>query len=419
MLLIAHDFPPATGSGSLRALAFARYLPLWGWRPVVLTVGEAWATHRDDALLCRLPAELEMVRTRSLEPRATPRPETAMAASEPARQPSRLRRHLGHAKRFPDAHAGWLPFALSAARRMRFDAIYSTSGPFTSHLVGLVLHQLTRKPWVAELRDGWFAWNRAIFPDYPAWRGVLERRLESSVIRSADRVVLVTDRMADAFRQQYRDLPAQRFGVVPNGYDPVQVGPASPRVEPGAFQLVHAGALYYGRSLAGFLGAAQRLVAQDRAFAQAFRLVLVGSLDAAAQTEVQRAGLAEQVTIKGQVPHAEAVRTMSEAAALLLVANTTPGAGATVPGKLFEYLATGRPIFAVAPRHSSTTDVLGQTGGAWLAHADDTQQIECTLREAFMAHRQDRSPTAHAQAVKQYDRRRLSGQLARILSDVL
>ncbi|HEY2593765.1 MAG TPA: glycosyltransferase, partial [Chloroflexota bacterium] len=281
VLMLAHHFPPAGGSGSNRALAFTRYLPEYGWQPTVITPGADWAANRDDALLAELPDRVRVLRTRSWEPR--PSPVTApMSAATPG-APHPVRRHLGHLKRFPDAHLGWLPFALVAARRQPYDVCCSSSGPFTSHVVGLALKRSTGKPWVAELRDGWYRWNRAIFPDYPAWRDALERRLEAAAIRSADRVVCVTDRMADAFRSQYADLPGQHFSVVSNGFDPCQFAAPAP-VEPHlGWRVLHAGALYYGRSLATFLHAVRQLKDADRGFATDFRLILQGTLDAAAR----------------------------------------------------------------------------------------------------------------------------------------
>src|SRR5215831_9554207 len=257
VLMLAHHFPPAGGSGSNRALAFTRYMPEHGWQPTVVTPGVVWAANRDDGLLQEIPHGLRVVRTRSWEsrpPRQTammppPRPSEAHRGVQP------LKSHLGHLKRFPDAHIGWLPFALAAARRQTFDVAYSSSGPFTSHLVGLLLKRLTSKPWVAELRDGWYRWNRAIFPDYPRWRDALERRLEAAAIRAADRVVLVTERMADAFRLQYRDLPPRHFAVVSNGFDPSQFGASHNSRRDNQWPLLHAGALYYGRSLAVFIQA--------------------------------------------------------------------------------------------------------------------------------------------------------------------
>src|SRR5918911_1147781 len=385
VLMIAHHFPPAGGSGSNRALAFARYLPEHGWQPVVLTPGVEWAMHRDDRLLGEVPAEVRVIRTRSWEPRPTRRP--PLPGGEGERAPSgrgRFRSHLGHLKRFPDAHVGWFPFALAAARRISFDVAYSSSGPFTSHLVGLALKRLTRRAWVAELRDGWYGWNRAIFPDYPDWRDRLERRLEAAALRSADRVVLVTERMANAFRCQYPDLSPGHFTVVPNGFDPAQFASASEPAAPhSGWDVVHAGALYYGRSLAAFLDAAARVAAADAHFAHEFRLRLIGTLDASALDEVQRRAGTTRVELCGQLDHASTIEAMRAADALLLVANTTPGAEATVPGKLFEYLAVGRPVLAVAPPDSSTADVLQQTGGGWLAPADDPDAIAAVLSPAF------------------------------------
>jgi len=427
VLMIAHNFPPAGGSGSNRALAFARYLPSYDWQPLVLTPGAAWASNRDDRLLGELPPSLRVVRTRSFEPRPTrARPDAgetwlrSRSVGARYRLPSRLRSNVGHLKRFPDAHLGWLPFAVAAARQVRYDVAYTSSGPFISHVVGMVLKRLTHRPWVAELRDGWYRWNRAIFTDYPAWRDAIERRLEAAAIRSADRVVLVTDRMADAFRQQYADLPADHFSVVPNGFDRSQfLSLATTAPSDTWFEVLHAGALYYGRSLAAFLEAARRLLDADPEFARQFRLTLVGTLDANARGDLNASVLASRATCRGQLDHASTIAAMRSASMLLLIANTTPGAEATVPGKLFEYLAVGRPTLAVAPRECSTADVLNRTGGGWLAPTGDPAAIACVLQQAFRAHRLGLQTPPDPVEVARFDRRLLTGDLAAIFTQVL
>ena len=409
VLMIAHHFPPAGGSGSNRALAFARYLREYGWRPTVVTPGAEWAMNRDDRLGGEIPADVRVIRTRSWEPRPHAAAPASAIPAVGSRSASNLRLHLGHLKRFPDAHLGWLPFALGAARRASFDVAYSSSGPFTSHLVGLALKRLTGRAWVAELRDGWYRWNRAIFPDYPAWRDRLERRLEARALRSADRVVLVTDRMAAAFRCQYADLSPEHFAVVSNGFDPAQFPTmGEPPPEHPGWNVVHAGALYYGRSLASFLEAAARVAAADASFAHEFRLTLIGTLDGSARAELIQRATATQVQFRGQLDHASTIEGMRSADALLLVANTTPGAEATVPGKLFEYLAVGRPVLAVAPPDSSSADVLEQTGGGWLAPAGKPEAIASVLSQAFY----ERSRGADSRQVARFDRRVLAGDLA-------
>jgi glycosyltransferase involved in cell wall biosynthesis len=412
VLMIAHHFPPAGGSGPNRALAFARYLPEYGWTPTVLTPGVAWAAHRDDGLLSEVPAGLRVVRTRSWE--ARPRTTVSSGGASTSEPTNPLRSNLGHLKRFPDAHVGWLPFALAAALREPFEVAYTSSGPFTSHVIGLLLKRLTRKPWVAELRDGWYRWNRAIFPDYPAWRDPLERRLEAAALRSADRVVLVTERMADTFRCQYAKLPRSHFAVVSNGFDPDQFAP-QPDAPHAGWQVLHVGALYYGRSVSSFLEATRRVAESDSDFARDFHLTLIGTLDEAAAAEAARSGLGQKLSAQGQISHAAAIAAMRRADVLLLVANTTPGAEATVPGKLFEYLAVGRPIIALAPQESATADVLKRTGGGWLAEADNVDAIACTLRRAF----RERNTFANSEEVSRFDRRHLTRDLACIFDELL
>src|SRR5438445_519832 len=118
-------------------------------------------------------------------------------------------------------------------------------------------------------------------------------------------------------------------------------------------------------------------------FARAFRLTLIGTLDGSATAELSQRATATRIQIRGQLDHASTIECMRSADALLLVANTTPGAEATVPGKLFEYLAVGRPVLAVAPPDSSSADVLEQTGGGWLAPAGKPEAIASVLSQAF------------------------------------
>src|SRR5207302_9277319 len=210
------------------------------------------------------------------------------------------------------------------------------------------------------------------------------------------------------FRRQYADLAPEHFAVVPNGFDTTQFAAQPPDPRNG-WEVLHAGALYYGRNLSSFLEAAARLVDADPEFARDFRLTLMGTLDASASAELRRTQLADYVHVRGQHDHASTIRAMRSADALLLVANTTPGAEATVPGKLFEYLAIGRPVLAVAPPDSSSADVLEQTGGGWLAPAGKPEAIASVLSQAFY----ERSRGADPRQVARFDRRVLAGELAR------
>jgi glycosyltransferase involved in cell wall biosynthesis len=422
LLYLAHAFPPAGGSGSTRALAFARYLPAYGWLPTVVTPGAAWASPRDDSLLTDLPVGLHVVRTRSWERRAG-RPASAAPSRMPARRPSALRAQLGHLARFPDAHRGWIPFAVSAGlgavRRDHAEVIYSTAGPFSAHVAGLLLHRLTGLPWLAELRDGWYRWNRAIFPDYPAWRGEAERRLEWAVVHQAARVVLVTRLMAEAFRAQFPELPADHFQVIPNGFDPVQLCGSAPAPQPGsAYRVVYTGTLYRGRSIEPFLNAALRLAQAEPGFRDAFRLIVLGNQDEQAAAELAMHALAGSVEVRGYGDHASTVTEARSADLLLLLVNTTPGAAAAVPGKLYEYLAERRPILTLAPPGAEAGSIVAEAGAGWVAQADRPDQVEAAMRSAWQAHLSGQLPISRPEVIARYDRRTVAGDLARLLTTI-
>jgi hypothetical protein len=142
---------------------------------------------------------------------------------------------------------------------------------------------------------------------------------------------------------------------------------------------------------------------------------LLGTLDAAALREVHASGLGSCIHVMPQTGHAAAIQAMLAADALLLVANTTPGAEATVPGKLFEYLAVGRPVFAVAPSESSTADVLCRTGGGWLAPSGSAAAIACALGQAYA----ERERRRNATEVARFDRRLLARDLGRVFDEVM
>ena len=141
--------------------------------------------------------------------------------------------------------------------------------------------------------------------------------------------------------------------------------------------MLHTGALYYGRSVASFLRAAERLEAS-------FTLRLLGTLDAGARDELQRSALRDRVCFDGYVDHAQSLAAMRSADLLLLIANQTRGAEATVPGNCSNTWPAAPPVLAIVPAlESSTGDVLKATGAGWVARADDPEAIAGCLREAL------------------------------------
>jgi hypothetical protein len=186
VLMVAYYFPPLGGAGVQRTLKFVKYLPEFDWQPVVLATKVSDARLRDPSLEKEIPATVSVCRTPAL--------------TLPARLPWRLRSFIARWLLLVDEQLGWLPFAVSQGQRMieehGVEAIYTTSAPYTSHLIGARLKQRTGLPWVADFRDPWVGNVSSTFPT--GFHLELAKRFESQVLQGAERVIVVSEPMRQA-----------------------------------------------------------------------------------------------------------------------------------------------------------------------------------------------------------------------------
>jgi len=284
----------------------------------------------------------------------------------------------------PDAGvAHWMPFALAATRRLlrteRFDCVITNNPPDSTHLLGLLLGR-DRPAWIADFEDPWrFEPLRGPWPTRAQDR--LDAALEARVARSADILVGVAATMVADFQARF-DADARH---IPLGWDPAldaEVAAARPPELPtGRFNLVHTGALTVPerRDPSVLFAALDRLLTQDPDLASRLALVVAGVLTPQERSLLARPGLERIVVDVGVLGRAEAVALQRRADALLLIA--TGAHRAQVTGKLFEYLASGRPILAIAD-HNDAAEIIAATGTGVVVAPADLEGIVAALREA-------------------------------------
>jgi glycosyltransferase involved in cell wall biosynthesis len=364
LLVVSYFHPPFPGSGGNRWLSMARHLRAAG-HDVRFVASDAFGTLPDDAELgVERVTDLKSAHLlRRLLGRGEMAPPGAGALAEAPPTPL-LTKVL-----VPDAHVvSWLPWAVAAVRRAlrrdSIDCLVTTGPPDSVHLVGPALGR-RRPAWIADFRDGWtYEPLREPFPTGVQRR--LDAALEARVVQGADGVVAVTEPIAADFRR--------RFGVdvrtIPNAYDPALDAEASraavPALPADRLPLVHTGALSgpRGRDPAPFLDALGRLDAETAA-----RLVLVQAGPHSDADERRLAGLRERglAMTLGSLPRPQALALQRRAAALLLI---TSDEVSQSTGKLYEYLAAGRPIVALADGNEAAR-IVEETGtGTTVAPAD-------------------------------------------------
>jgi glycosyltransferase involved in cell wall biosynthesis len=395
VLVVAYDFPPHGAIGTLRTLRVVRQLSARGWDVTVLTSDPAHfrpSTPIEPALLAQVPPGVTVLRAGPIRlRRGSPRAGSTSSptlitgnAPSPAAAPARaggvktIRNVLDAALSIPDREVGWLlpAFWMGLRQRFRsgaFDVIYSSAPPWTGQLVAYALKLALRRPWVADFRD---PWGRA------PWRGDRFRFairaasfLERRVVKRTDRMVFVAEGNRDDFAAQYGARIAEKFRLVSNGCDPAEIDALEKPAVPadGVHVMLHAGSLYAGRTPVPVFKAVAQALDKGLLNRGSFRLRFLGS--SVVSTDLpdtcRELRIADLVEFHPRVPRQEGLRAMLTANSLLLL---QPGHTVSVPGKIYEYLAVGRPIFALAEGESA--DVVRRSGiGVAVDTYDDVHAI--------------------------------------------
>jgi glycosyltransferase involved in cell wall biosynthesis len=371
VLLVTMYFPPAGGGGVQRSLKLAQYLPALGIESHVLAPEDPKWVHRDPELL--VPTQAWVHRVRYVGPRARKPAEELRAADGLERA---LVQAQVTARRLlvPDASVTWnltaIPAAIRLARREGIDAVLTTSPPGSVHFVGAAVQKATGARWLADLRDPLVA-NQHRRADTTATRArqAANERLARLVVGRADAVSCVSEAIADEVRALG---PRGIVRTIPNGCDfddfaGLEYRPAE------RFRITHTGSFFGKRDPRPFLQALH-----DSGLDVVARFV--GDFRSTDREWAETLALGDRLELVEYAPRTESLRLQRDSEALLLLVPDAGGRGRGVlSGKVFEYLAAGRPILAVVPPDGAAADLIRETGAGVVVAPDDVDGIQQAL----------------------------------------
>lgn len=427
VLLMAYHFPPLTTSGMYRSLQFARYLPRFGWRPVVLTVRPESVGNGgglDDSPLRTLSPEIPVLREGAIDPfRAVLRLRDRLSGKGPApgdAPPHRERGESGGANwrdwisdlfSVPDRQAGWIGAAAAAALRAEnIDVLYSSSPPASAHVAALVASRSRDLPWVADFRDPWISNDFSPVRRTP-FLDPFDRWLEARVVRGATRVIANTEELRLDFEGRYGGDP-RKFVTITNGYDPEERIPAPPPPAEGPVRILHAGSLYGRRDPGPVLRALAELVEEGSIGDEDLRLTFIGSAAGEERWReyLRSPRLSRIVKFEPKVPREEAIRRLASSDLLLLIQT---GTDLQIPRKIYEYVAVGRPILTLTSG-GATRNLVRREGLGWLVGPDEPERIKELLLRAAR-----RSLPSPPRRPDRFDFRHLTERLASVLEEAM
>lgn len=412
VLVVAFYFPPSTVAGTFRTLRFVKYLAGFGWTPRVITTWPKGSLRVDPQLMREVPCGVEVIHI----PHINLRPPARKAAGGDHKPilHSRLRRFVGELLRTPDIDAGWLPFALPLVVReaLRPDvrAIYTTGPPFGTHLLGLLARAITRKPWLADFRDPWT--RNPASPHRSPLLACLATWLESSVARSADALVAVTEPLAQRLAAlRPRSAPV----VIPNGYDPAHFAGLSP-LPADQFTLTYAGSLYAIHRPEAFLKGVRQFL-DSNGGGRPVQVLFVGSGFHQYESLVRELDLDGTVRSTGPLPHGALLRTLVSSHALIEFLTGDERVDPCIPCKLYEYLAARRPILMLA-RPGAAADLVRASGVGEVVPPDDPAAVAAALDRMYTRYAQWRDVESDGAVLKEHQAEALTGRLAALLDSL-
>jgi len=408
VLMIAHQFPPIGGSGVQRTVKFIKYLPFFGWEGTVFTRQAKKAQLTDRTLSSDIPENTDIHRS------------SAWDLSEwvfPLNLPGKFvrRRVL-----IPDGERLWEFFAekkaVSIAEHGDFQMLYSTSQPFSTHLLAMhIKKNIPHLPWVADFRDEWT--NNAFVKAYcyrPS-RVKKEIELERKVFELADAVIINTPFMRNNAIKDNPDLK-HKFHVIPNGFDSEDFEGISPGEGNDKFTLTYTGLIYGNTSPETVLKAVSKLVAENRVELSKVKMRFIGRFKV--EELYQKAkiyNLPEVIEALPYMPHRESIRNLMRSDAVLLLLGK--GTEAIYTGKLMEYINTGKPILASIPADGAAAALIAETKTGFVADCGD---VDATARHFLFMYEKwckgEELFTPDRENISHYERKELTKKLAEIFN---
>lgn len=423
VLIITYYWPPAGGPGVQRWLKFVKYLPGFGIEPIVYIPENPTYPLLDKGLLNEVSPDVTILKNKIIEPygwaSAFSKSSTKKISSgiiPHKRKQSFLQRIMLWVRGnlfIPDARVLWVKPSVSYLSRYivenGIDTIITTGPPHSLHLIGLKIKEKHNVKWIADFRDPWttIGYHKAL--KLSSFAAQKHRTLEKQVLTTAD-TILVT---SPTTKQEFQVLTTKPIAVITNGYD-VETIAKQPLDE--KFTIAHIGSFLSERNPRILWKAFSELIAENVDFETHFQLKLIGAVSREVLDAIEEFRLSGYVNNMGYVSHKDAVAEQRKSQVLLLVEIDSEETKCIIPGKLFEYLVSERPIIAIGPEEADFSSIIKTTNTGVFITYDDKDKLKDSILLYFNQYLQG-NLKANAIGLQQYSRKNLTGQLAQLLKE--
>ena len=433
VLIITYYWPPSGGSGVQRWLKMSKYFPENGWQPVIYTAEDAEYPVEDLSLEKDVTPEAEILRRKIVEPYSFYKKFLGIKKDEKikagfineGKKKSSWKENLSVWLRgnlfIPDARCWWIKPSINFLRKYLeknpVDAIISTGPPHSMHLIAKELHKKFNIPWIADFRDPWT--DIDFFSELKLTKRSLKKHhdLQYQVLTEADKVVTVGWDWAKGLEGH----GAKDVEVITNGYD-FNIEEKSTNVKLSSdFTMSHVGIVGAARNAVCYWEALGEIIKEDniKDFSKLLKIRLIGQVDNSVIESIKKNNLENNVEIIPYIPHEKVIAEQSSSQVLLLFINNSPNAKGIMTGKIFEYMASGRPIFAIGPTDGDTAIILDKTKSGFIVDFDDKDGMKNAIIDLFNKYKENQLITNKNEVVENYSRRALAKDYVNLIETII
>jgi len=421
LLIITYYWPPAGGPGVQRWLKFVKYLPDFNIQPIVYIPENPTYPIMDNGLVNEVPEKAIIIKHKIVEPygfasflskNKTKKISSGIIPNQ--KKQSFLEKALLWIRGnifIPDARFLWVNPSVTYLKKYikehNIDTIVTSGPPHSLHLIGLQLRKEMKLSWLADFRDPWttIGYHKSL-----KLSGYAEKRhkaLEKEVLNSAD-TIIVTSKTT---KTEFETITSKPIVVITNGYDVEEVT-KQPLDE--KFTMAHIGSFLSERNPRILWKALQELIRENADFKEDFQLKLIGATSQEVLDTITEFKLNDYVTNLGYISHREAIEHQRKSQILLLIEINSEDTKSIIPGKLFEYMVSERPIVAIGPHDSDFAEIITSTNTGVFFTYDEKEKLKTKLLKYYTDY-QNNTLKVNAVGLQQYSRRNLTKQLVELL----
>ena len=420
-LIITYYWPPAGGPGVQRWLKFVKYLPEFNIDPVVFIPKNPNYPIIDESLALEVSEDVTIINHPINEPykwagffsNKSSKTISKGIISEEQEQ-SFIEKVMLYVRGnffIPDARIGWVKpsvsFLLDYIKKEGIETIITTGPPHSVHLIGLQLKQKLKVKWLADFRDPWTTIGYHKQLKLTSASKAKHKSFEKQVLNSSNQIIVTSF----VTKQEFKNMTNKPIEVITNGYDD---DAAVDFIMDTKFTLSHIGSLLSKRNPEILWRVLNELISENDDFSKDFQLNFIGSISKKVLESIKNFNLSNYINEVGYLSHKEAIINQKKSQLLLLIEIDSEDTKCIIPGKLFEYMVSNRPIVAIGPKDSDVEKIIKETNTGHYFNYSDYESLKRIILEHYKAF-QNKTLQSHPIGLQKYHRKALTKSLANLL----